>query len=146
MPGHRPGDATSGACPGPLRDRIDLWVAMPSVAPLALVGGPEPEDSATVAARIVGGRAAAATRGEPGGSRLTGRTLRAACRLSRAAERRVVQLAELERASGRGTERLLRVARTIADLAGDDVVREGHLDEAAWFRPVDLRLAAVEAS
>jgi magnesium chelatase family protein len=55
-------------------------------------------------------------------------------------------LAELERASGRGTERLLRVARTIADLAGDDVVSESHLDEAAWFRPADLRLAAAEAS
>jgi predicted ATPase with chaperone activity len=37
------------------------------------------------------------------------------------------------------------VARTIADLAGDEVVRDGHLDEAAWFRPVDLRLAAREA-
>jgi magnesium chelatase family protein len=57
----------------------------------------------------------------------------------------VIQLADLERASGRGTERLLRVARTIADLAGDDVVRESHLDEAAWFRPTDLRLAAREA-
>jgi magnesium chelatase family protein len=57
----------------------------------------------------------------------------------------LVQLADLERASGRGTERLLRVARTIADLAGDAVVREAHLDEAAWFRPVDLRLAAQEA-
>ena len=54
------------------------------------------------------------------------------------------QLAELERASGRGTERLLRVARTIADLAGDDAVREEHLDEAAWFRPADLRLASAE--
>ncbi|HEX5149180.1 MAG TPA: YifB family Mg chelatase-like AAA ATPase [Candidatus Limnocylindrales bacterium] len=131
---------------GPLRDRIDLWVSMPRVAALSLVGGAEPEDSATVARRIVAGRGRAlgrASNGENG--RLTGRVLRAACGLSAPAERRVVQLAELERASGRGTERLLRVARTIADLAGDEVVREEHLDEAAWFRPADLRLAAAEA-
>jgi magnesium chelatase family protein len=131
---------------GPLRDRIDLWVAMPRVAPLSLVGGPEPEDSATVGARIAEARARAAARGtNDDNGRLTGRTLRAACRLTIAAERRVVQLAELERASGRGTERILRVARTIADLAGDEVVAESHLDEAAWFRPADLRLAAAEA-
>ncbi|MDO8485427.1 MAG: YifB family Mg chelatase-like AAA ATPase [Candidatus Limnocylindrales bacterium] len=132
---------------GPLRDRIDLWVAMPRVAPLSLVGGPEPEDSATVARRIAMARARAGARGTIGDNgRLTGRTLRAACRLSAATERRVVQLADLERASGRGTERILRVARTIADLAGDEIVREVHLDEAAWFRPADLRLAAAEAS
>jgi magnesium chelatase family protein len=131
---------------GPLRDRIDLWVAMPRVAPLSLVGGPEPEDSATVATRIATARAWAAGRGTNGeNGRLAGRTLRAACRLSAAAERRVVQLADLEHASGRGTERLMRVARTIADLAGDEVVGEAHLDEAAWFRPADLRLAAAEA-
>ena len=130
---------------GPLRDRIDLWVSMPRVAPLSLVGGPDPEDSATVAQRIATARATVAARGASGDNgRLTGRTLRAACRLSAVAERRVVQLAELERASGRGTERLLRVARTIADLAGDGRVREEHLDEAAWFRPADLRLAAAE--
>ena len=130
---------------GPLRDRIDLWVAMPRVAPLALVGGAEPEDSATVGVRIAAARAAASARGSTlDNGRLSGRTLRAACRLSAGSERRVVQLADLERASGRGTERLLRVARTIADLAGDDVVQEAHLDEAAWFRPVDLRLAAAE--
>ncbi len=118
---------------------------MPRVAPLSLVGGPEPEDSATVARRIATARARVAALGASGDNgRLTGRTLRTACRLSAVAERRVVQLAELERASGRGTERLLRVARTIADLAGDERVREEHLDEAAWFRPADLRLAAAE--
>jgi len=131
---------------GPLRDRIDLWIAMPRVAPIALVRGSDPEGSAVVGRRIEAARATATVR--PPGSlngRLTGRRLRDACRLTRAVERRVVHLAELERASGRGTERLLRVARTIADLAGAEVVTEHHLDEAAWFRPADMRLAAVEA-
>lgn len=125
---------------GPLRDRIDLWVAMPRVAALALVGGPEPESSELVAPRIAIARARALAR-PPGrlNARLTGRSLRAACRLSVTAQRRVVQLSELERASGRGTERILRVARTIADLAGEPDVREAHLDEAAWYRPPDLR-------
>jgi magnesium chelatase family protein len=120
---------------------------MPRVAPLSLVGGQEPEDSARVGARIAEARVRAAVRGlHDDNGRLTGRTLRAACRLTPATERRVVQLAELERASGRGTERILRVARTIADMAGDEVVREAHLDEAAWFRPADMRLADAEAS
>ncbi len=132
---------------GPLRDRIDLWVTMPRVAPLALVGGLDPEGSAAVAARIAATRSRT-TGGAPGilNGRLTGGRLRGACRLDRSTERRVVQLAELERATGRGTERLLRVARTIADLAGESRVGVEHLDEAAWFRPADLRLAAAEAS
>jgi magnesium chelatase family protein len=67
------------------------------------------------------------------------------CRLDAAAEERIIALADLEQASGRSTERLLRVARTIADLGGDSVVRPDHLDEAAWFRGGDLRLAAREA-
>jgi magnesium chelatase family protein len=132
---------------GPLRDRIDLWIAMPRVAPLAIVRADEPEGSATVAARIATARAVATDRRSSVlNARLTGRPLRAACRLTRATERHVVSLAELERASGRGTERMLRVARTIADLAGADVVSEAHLDEAAWYRPADLRLAAAEVS
>jgi magnesium chelatase family protein len=132
---------------GPLRDRIDLWVTMPRVAPLALVSGRDPEGSEVVAARVAAARACALDR--PAGQlngRLTGRLLRTACALSGSSEGRVVQLADLERASGRGTERLLRVARTIADLAGDEVVSEAHLDEAAWFRPADQRLADAEAS
>jgi magnesium chelatase family protein len=47
--------------------------------------------------------------------------------------------------SARAHDKVLRVARTIADLAGDEVVREAHLDEAAWYRPADLRLSAAEA-
>jgi magnesium chelatase family protein len=51
--------------------------------------------------------------------------------------RHVVALANLEGASGRGTERLLRVARTIADLEGAHDVTPTHLDEAAWYRSSD---------
>jgi magnesium chelatase family protein len=118
---------------------------MPRVAPLALVRGPEPEGSEVVGSRIATARALALRR--PAGilnGRLTGRALRDACRLDGRGERRIVQLADLERASGRGTERLLRVARTIADLAGSAAVHEMHLDEAAWFRPADMRLADAE--
>ena len=130
---------------GPLRDRIDLWIAMPRVAPAALVAGPEPEASVVVGMRIEAARALALGR-SPGvlNARLTGRSLRDACGLGAAGQRRVVHLAELERASGRGTERILRVARTIADLAGAPFVTDDHLDEAAWFRPADMRLAAVQ--
>jgi magnesium chelatase family protein len=132
---------------GPLRDRIDLWVSMPRVAPRSIVSGAESEDSATVARRIAATQTRAIDRGaNVDNGRLAGRALRAACRLSVASQRHVVQLADLERASGRGTERILRVARTIADMAGDAVVDEAHLDEAAWFRAADLRLAALEAS
>ncbi len=130
---------------GPLRDRIDLWISLPRVAPLALVRGPDPEGSAVVGARIAAARAVAQAR--PSGAlngRLSGRALRDACRLDLQTERRIVALADLERASGRGTERLLRVARTIADLAGSVVVEETHLDEAAWFRSGDTRLAVAE--
>jgi magnesium chelatase family protein len=55
-------------------------------------------------------------------------------------------LADLESLSGRGTERVLRVARTIADLAGSMVVEPDHLDEAARFRSPASRLDAREAS
>jgi len=130
---------------GPLRDRIDLWISMPRVAPLALVRGPDPEGSAVVGARIAAARAIAL--GRPSAAlngRLSGRALRETCVLDRGTERRIVALADLERASGRGTERLLRVARTIADLAGSFAVTEAHLDEAAWFRSADMRLAAAE--
>jgi magnesium chelatase family protein len=98
-----------------------------------------------VGARIAAARAIAQAR--PSASlngRLSGRALRDVCRLDLRTERRIVALADLERASGRGTERLLRVARTIADLAGSDAVEGAHLDEAAWFRSADMRLAEAE--
>jgi magnesium chelatase family protein len=132
---------------GPLRDRIDLWVTMPRVAGSALVGGQEPEGSPAVARRIALTRSRQADRsGGRLNGRLSGRTLRASCRLDPVTARRVVQLSEHERLSGRGTERLLRVARTIADLGGARAVGIPQLEEAARFRSPALRLAEALAS
>src|SRR2546425_782926 len=67
-------------------------------------------------------------------SRLSGRALRGAARLGKMEERRLVALSELEGLSARGTERLLRVARTIADLAEAESVDGACLEEAARYR------------
>ena len=126
---------------GPLRDRIDLWVMLPRVPPATLVANDEPEASATVASRIAAARSRQLERGPELNSRLAGRRLMAAAGLSNAARARLAALAEKESLSARGTERLLRVGRTIADLAAEPVVNEPHLDEAARFRSRARRLA-----
>ena len=132
---------------GPVRDRIDLWVTMPRVPGTALVGGQEPEGSSAVAGRIAATRQRQLTRaGGRLNGRLSGRSLRASCGLDTLASRRLVQLSEHERLSGRGTERLLRVARTIADLDGARVVGARQLEEAARFRSPALGVATSLAS
>ncbi len=136
----------AGRVSGPLRDRIDLWVTMTRVAPQALIEGRDPEPSAAVAVRIAAARDVQEARAGRLNGRLSGRGLRAACDLSAAAIARAVALADLESLSGRGTIRVLRVARTIADLDGSARVEPEHLDEAARFRSPASRLDAREAS
>ncbi len=124
---------------GPLRDRIDLWVTVDRVPPAALIASVAPEGSAPVASRIAEARIRQRQRtGHVPNGRVRGRTLRSICRLTPSGTARAIALADREGMSGRGTERLLRVARTIADLAGSPGVGEEHLDEAARFRaPVE---------
>jgi magnesium chelatase family protein len=127
-----------------LRDRIDVWVTLARMKAQAMVTGIDPEASATVAARIAGARARQQAR--PGGrlnARLTGRALRAIALLQPRTTRRLADLADAERLSGRGTERLLRVARTVADLDAADAVEVEHLEEAARWRPPSSRPMAL---
>ena len=119
---------------GPLRDRIDLTVpvaAMPARELSEAAGG---EMSAAIRTRVVAARERQVTRGATLNARLHGRRLRAATHLEPAA--RIMFDAALERLSlsARGHDRVLRVARTIADLAGADVIAVEHLAEALHFR------------
>jgi magnesium chelatase family protein len=120
---------------GPLRDRIDLWVMMPRVRPVNLVGASRQEASSEVGARIAAVRRIQLSRGRLLNARVDGRSLRSICRMAPTAERGLVELADLASLSARGTTRLLRVARTIADLAAEPSVTRGHLEEAARYRP-----------
>lgn len=131
---------------GPMRDRLDLWVHMPRGSASHLVTGAEPEGSAIVRQRIAAVRAIASERRGVLNARLHGGALRASCGLTPLARRRLIDLADAESSSGRGTERLLRVARTIADLAGRPFVDADHLDEAAWYRSQGERATDALAS
>jgi magnesium chelatase family protein len=133
----------AGRVSGPLRDRIDLWVHMPRVRPEEYVGGTAPESSAAVAARIAASRTLQLARSGTLNARLSGRALRAACGIGAAEQHHAIRLAELEGWSARGMERLLRVARTIADLSGLEAVGRSHLEEAARYRsPTGRRYGA----
>jgi magnesium chelatase family protein len=120
---------------GPLLDRIDLVVTMPRVTPRELLGATSAESSAAVAARIARARARA---GERNGGRVNaelvgGRALQAA-RLSERSRRLLGDIATDAGLSGRVVHRLLRVARSIADLAGRDTVDDDDLLAAAALR------------
>ena len=120
---------------GPFRDRVDLWASMPRVASADLVAASDPETSAVVRDRIARARAIQSLRnaGVPN-ARLAGRRLRRIAAPDREAAARLVDLGERHRLSARGLERVLRVARTIADLATSRDVAGDHIAEAVRFR------------
>jgi magnesium chelatase family protein len=113
---------------------------MPRVPPAALVETAEPEPSAAVSTRIAAARSVQAVRGPDLNARLAGRQLFAAAGLGPFERFRLAELADHELLSARGTERLLRVARTIADLEGARAVGVHHLEEAARYRTPARRL------
>ncbi|HET6805096.1 MAG TPA: YifB family Mg chelatase-like AAA ATPase [Frateuria sp.] len=126
-----------GRISGPLLDRIDLCVEVPRV-PLAELGAPRSvydEDSATVRARVVQARERALARAGRPNAEINTRELERDCALG-AAERRWFE-ASLERLglSARAYHRVLRVARSIADLDGGSALLDrSHLAEALQYR------------
>lgn len=115
---------------GPLMDRIDMALRVERVDPASLLTGMDGEPSEIVRERVC----AARTLRPRTIASLSGSALLRTCALDRAGRRAVETAARTHRLSGRGVTRLLRVARTVADLAGADVVSEEHVLEASCFR------------
>lgn len=125
---------------GPLLDRLDVRVAMPRVKPEHLMSGSAPEDSATVRVRVATAWSVALARNRGlANADLPGGSLLGLCALGGAARARMSDLARHARMSARGVHRVLRVARTIADLAGRDGVTGEDLMAAASLREDPLQ-------
>ena len=125
-----------GKLSGPLLDRIDLHVEVPAVPSEQLLKAPPGESSAAIRERVVQARALALTRQGKTNQALQGQEIDAHLHLDDAAAKFLNTAAARLGWSARSTHRALKVARTIADLAGAEATAVGHVAEAVQYRRV----------
>ena len=129
---------------GPLLDRIDLHVEVPAVT-LGELRSRTGEGTAAVAARVAEARRRQLQRFGPGvaspiNAAMSPEALRRHCALDAAAQGLLDAAFDRLGLSARALHRILKVARTIADLAASDRIAVGHVAEAIQYRALDRRL------
>ncbi len=123
-----------GRLSGPLLDRIDLFVGVPRLTRDELRGGEPAEPSEAVRERVARARETQIERQGAPNSTLSGRLLREVCALRGDPEALFSRAIDRMGLSGRGHDRVLRVARTVADLSGEEEIAVEHLAEALNYR------------
>jgi magnesium chelatase family protein len=128
---------------GPLLDRIDLHVDVPAVPPGLLATGGSGPPSAEVRERVARARAVQVARSPPAAgaprwnARLRGKALRRLCTPDEAGRKLLADAVARLGLSARAHDKVLRVARTIADLEGREVVGATQVAEAIQYRALD---------
>ena len=130
---------------GPVADRIDMWVHVGEMSPEKLAKRVKKNDSETEEVR---GRIAAAremqrerfeqTKGVTTNSDMGPKEIESLANLSAKAEETLLSAAKTLKLSARGYHRTIKLARTIADLAGGDSIEPAHMLEALQYRARDL--------
>ncbi len=139
-----------GKISGPLLDRIDLHIEVPRLSQAELLGNDTslsaPESSAQVQERIVQARQRQKTRFEGLGIRTNSEMLpshiKQFCALTPDTEAFMAQAIQKLNLSGRSFDRILKLTRTIADLAGADTIETVHLAQAFQYRSLDRLVAS----
>jgi magnesium chelatase family protein len=123
-----------GRISGPLLDRIDLHINVARVDYGELTASNDAESSATIRERVVAARKRQRVRNRTLNAHLRGNGLREHAALDAASSALLEGVMQRERLSARNFDRIVRVARTIADLAGSDALDRDHVAEALLYR------------
>jgi magnesium chelatase family protein len=132
---------------GPLLDRIDIHLHVPAVAYRELAGTQAEESSAQVRARVEAARQRQRERfrdrpGVHANAHMSPRDLRHTCQLDERSEQLLKLAMQRLGLSARAYHRIIKIARTIADLAGEPDIQPSHVAEAIQYRTLDRRREA----
>jgi magnesium chelatase family protein len=126
---------------GPLLDRIDLHIQVPAVKYKELAQDEKSEESSVIRARIMEARRVQCKRLEAFGAYCNGqmspRMIRCFCKLDAESEKQMENAIVRLGLSARAYDRILRVARTMADLEGIEKIQARHVAEAIQYRSLD---------
>ena len=128
---------------GPLLDRIDMHIEVESIPAEQLSDTGLSEDSASIRKRVVAARQVQLERyrdiGIHSNAELNARTLAGACKMTKGAQELLLASTERLKLSNRAYTRILKVARTIADLDGFSEIEEAQIAEAVQYRTLDRK-------
>jgi len=130
-----------GKISGPLLDRIDMHIEVPRLQPSRLHDQPTGETSTSVQARVKSARQLQLARSGCTNQALSNRQIEQYCVLSHSDSELLEQAIDKLGLSARAWHRILKLARTIADLDDSEAIQTPHLQEAIGYRRLDRRLS-----